>query len=492
MDSTDNFSRTTLASHSIEKTVVAQGETETTYPHLLECSPFPALTSIGEITQTLTRTQSQRTCYSKNDIEKQTLGEEVNEDISKPTGFEPYGTEGIRNPGWIVVVSTFMVNFFVFGTVFSWGNFQRLYVEDVYKGETDAFRIAFVGTSATACLLSCGLFITPLIQRLGFRGTMLIGTVLAPLGLILASFATQLWHIYLSQGILFGIGGTFVFAPSVALPSQWFVANRALATGIAVSGSGIGGLAISPMSQHLIASVGYRNALRAIGGMGFGILLIATALAKSRWRPPPSASSVFSSMIDLSLIDTRFSILLLFGFIVPFGYVGPFFLAPTYGPAIGMSIASAAALVSIMSAMNAVSRVTLGFFADYVGRLNTMFLATFLAGIFTMVIWQLSSSYEVYTAYAVLYGLTGGGFVSLFPVVVADIVGLANVQRGLGMCYLSTTVGTLLGTPIVGLLQQQYGWTAAIQCTGAPTVVSALVLLVLRFITSGGKIFAKV
>ncbi|KAF7726988.1 hypothetical protein EC973_008183 [Apophysomyces ossiformis] len=487
-----NLSHTTLASPTIEKVEVVQEHSGPTYSHLLDSSPFPALTSVDEITKTLTKTQSRTTCYSKGDIESPTEKDGISEVEANQAEYGPYPTEGIHNPGWVVVVSTFLVNFFVFGTVFSWGNFQRLYIEDVYKGQTDAFRIAFVGTSATACLLSCGVFLTPVIQRIGFRGTMMIGTILAPLGLILASFATELWHIYLTQGILFGIGGTFVFAPSVALPAQWFVKNRALATGIAVSGSGIGGLAISPMTQHLVSSIGYRNALRVIGGMGFGVLVIATSLAMSRWRPPKTASRGFSSIIDLSLINLRFGILLLFGFLVPFGYVGPFFLAPTYAPYIGMSIASAATLVSIMSAMNALCRITLGFLADSIGRLNTMFLATFLAGLFTMVIWQFSTGSQIYIAYAVLYGLTGGGFVSLFPVVVADIVGIENVQRGLGMCYLSTTFGTLLGTPIVGELQRRFGWTAAIQCTGAPTVASALVLLALRFITSRGKVFVKI
>jgi hypothetical protein len=48
----------------------------------------------------------------------------------------------------------------------------------------------------------------------------------------LASFATELWQIYLTQGLLYGIGGAFVFAPSISLPPQWFVKYRSLATGV--------------------------------------------------------------------------------------------------------------------------------------------------------------------------------------------------------------------------------------------------------------------
>lgn len=89
--------------------------------------------------------------------------------------------------------------------LYSWGNFQQLYLQ-VYAGQTDTFRISFVITLASAILLSSGIFFTPIIQLLGYRGTMIIGTFLAPLGIILSSFATELWHLYLTQGMVFGIG----------------------------------------------------------------------------------------------------------------------------------------------------------------------------------------------------------------------------------------------------------------------------------------------
>lgn len=152
---------------------------------------------------------------------------------------------------------------------------------------------------------------------------MAIGTVFSPLALILASFATELWHVYLSQGILFGLASAFVFSPSVTLPSQWFTSKRALATGIAVSGSGVGGVCLSPMIQKLIVTIGFRNTLRVQGAFGFGLLCISTALATSRYRPPPSANgkNKWYHVYDSSLLSRRFALLLAFSFFVPFGYV---------------------------------------------------------------------------------------------------------------------------------------------------------------------------
>ncbi|KAG0180166.1 hypothetical protein DFQ29_001144 [Apophysomyces sp. BC1021] len=457
-----------------EKKIEVENEAEKTtqvYPTLLECAPIPTLASLNEITQTLSKNT-----YRDIEEEQQSVDTKVTP--------EPYPTEGIRNPGWLVVFSAFLVNFFVFGTIFSWGNFQRLYLNEVYPGQTDEFRIAFIGTSASACLMALGLFMTPVISAIGFRGSMAIGTILCPLGLILASFSTQLWHLYLTQGILFGIGGAFVFCSSITLPSQWFVKKRAFATGIGVSGSGAGGIALSPMAQRLITTIGYRNALRAMGGLGFGLLCVATALAMSRFRPPSSPGRKWWAVFDLSLIDSHFGLLLLFTFFVPFGYIAPFFLTPIYADHIGVDPANGAALVSIMSATNAVSRILLGYVGDKFGRINTLTGCTLLAGIFTMVLWQLSSTYPIYVVYALLNGLSGGGFVSLLPAVTAEIVGIDNIQRGLAMAYLGTAAGSLLGTPIAGLLQRWYGWTAAIQFAGAMSVAAGLVGLVLRMIRS--------
>lgn len=134
----------------------------------------------------------------------------------------------------------------------------------------------------------------------------------------------------------------------MTLPTQWFYKNRGLATGIAVSGSGIGGVALAPLSTYLIQQLGYRQALRVLGGMYFGILCIAVGLARSRWRPPPSPTKGIGAFWDPSMATSAFGFLMLFSLLVPFGYVGPFFLAPTYATYLGQGQQTGSNMVSIM------------------------------------------------------------------------------------------------------------------------------------------------
>ncbi|KAG1494766.1 hypothetical protein G6F46_006741 [Rhizopus delemar] len=442
---TETTDEKTVQSHNKEKELLAS-----------KSAPLTTLESLEIASRTMSR---QRTHHS--------IDEEKNEKEIEVFRQQPYHTEGLRNPGWLAVISCFLGTFVVYGIMYSWGNYQKLYVEDIFAGRTDLFKIAFVGTSSSALSLAFGLFTTPVIQKLGFRGTMMIGTILCPVSLILASFATNLWEIYMTQGILAGIGGAFVFTPAITLPSQWFTSRRGLATGLAISGSGVGGVCFAPLAQYLIDNLGYRDSLRVLGAISFTLLCISTALATSRYRPPLSnnGQGKWYHIVDFDLINLRFILLFIYAFFAGFGYLAPFFLAPQYAQHVGMSTSAGAAMISVMSATNAFARISLGYLADKFGKLNALLSCTFVGA---------------------------GGFVSLLPVITGDIVGVENIQRGIGMIYLATVAGDLLGTPIVGLLRDAFDWTAAIQFAGSANMAAALFLLALRMDIAYGHVFVKI
>lgn len=140
------------------------------------------------------------------------------------------------------------------------------------------------------------------------------------------------------------------------------------------------------MTDRLMISLGYRDALRIEGAMGFGLLVLATALGFSKSRPCGSGGgkgSVFS-IVDRRIISHDLIALMAFCTLVTFGYIGPFFLAPQYASFLGHGASDGAALVSIMSGMNSLSRIVMGFLADRLGKMNTMLTCSLLAGKFVM------------------------------------------------------------------------------------------------------------
>ncbi|KAJ3080217.1 hypothetical protein HDU99_008969, partial [Rhizoclosmatium hyalinum] len=160
---------------------------------------------------------------------------------------------------WLVVLGSFVAHFLVYGMVYSFGVYNSYYRD---LGVGSGYQVAMIGSVGIASIDFLGLISSSVAERFGFRPVIFVGTIVMALGLLLSSFTTSLPLLILTQGIVFGIGASFVYLPAVSLPSQWFLKRRGLATGIAVSGSGFGGLVFSLLTGRLLESVGLAWTLR--------------------------------------------------------------------------------------------------------------------------------------------------------------------------------------------------------------------------------------
>ncbi|CDS13891.1 hypothetical protein LRAMOSA06064 [Lichtheimia ramosa] len=398
-------------------------------------------------------------------------------------GSDPYFTEGWQNPGWLATCSLFLVSFGVVGFMFSWGAFQQYYLEHVYGGQTDSFHIAFVGTIAYMLSTSLGLPMGYVIYYIGYRRTMMVGTVLVPLALFLASIANQLWQTALTHGVLLGIGASFCVSATFVLPSQWFIKHRSLANGLGNMGVPFGGICFSPLTQYLLDTLGFRNALRTMGCILFLVFTLATILIRARYppKPPQYRSTADDTQKSSPLLSIPFILFLVFITLAPFGYLIPFYLMPTYATqALGTSGSLGAAMVSVASASNCISRLVWGYAADRYGEMNILIFTTGISGALTMVLWQLSSTLPMYAIYCILVGFTAAMYMSLMPSIVASLVGMNYLYSGAMLSWMVAAIGGLLGTPVFMKLQASLGWTGAIQIAGASSLFATLCLITAR------------
>ncbi|KAI7881457.1 MFS general substrate transporter [Lichtheimia hyalospora FSU 10163] len=380
----------------------------------------------------------------------------------------------------------------------SWGIFQPVYLDQVYPGQTNAFQIAFVGTIGHALTSSLGIPLSFVINTIGHRNTLAIGTVLCPLGLFLASIATELWQTFLTHGFIFGLGASFCFSASFMLPSQWFVRRRALANGVANTGSAFGSLCFSPLSQYLIETLGYRNALRVLGAILFGLFALATVLVRVRYPPSSSNKQRDSNYGSISthasspLFSIPFALCMAFSLLAPFGYIIPFHFMPTYATVeLGSSSSVASLMVSVGMAANIVCRIALGFIGDRLGQINTLFIATFVSAVFTMTMWENAHTIATYAVYCALIGLISGAYFGLIPSVLARIVGMKQYLYISGsMAWMFMAIGTLLGTPFFGRLAE-ISWTCAIQFAGGTSLAAAACMFTIRILLDR-KLLSKI
>lgn len=111
---------------------------------------------------------------------------------------------------------------------------------------------------------------------------MSVGLVFECAGFIAASFATRIWHLYLSQGVLIGCGIGFLYIPSLPILSQWFVKRRSLANGVSAAGSGVGGAAFAWGTKAIIQRLSIGWALRITGLIAAVAIAVAITVIRDR------------------------------------------------------------------------------------------------------------------------------------------------------------------------------------------------------------------
>jgi MFS family permease len=370
--------------------------------------------------------------------------------------------------GWAVVGGAFIANAVGFGILYSFTIFFPSILDEFGSGRGATSVIASV---AGAVMLGSGGIIGRLTGRFGPRRLVAAAGVLVALGLAIASVSPQIWQVYLSYGLLLGLGVGAAFLPSNTAVGQWFVRRRGLATGIAVAGSGVGSIVLAPVSESLIAAYDWRVALRILALVGLVFLLSAAALI--RGRGARHRTGVLSRMRS----DRTFKIIYVSAAIGSYGYWVPFIHIVPYARDQDVSAASAALLVSVMGATNVLGRVVLGAAADKVGRLRIFQVALACMAIATF-LWPLAGGTGGLTIFVAAYGFFAGAFISLLFALTADYFGIERLPGIMGLLNTAAALGTLLSGPISGGIFDATGsYTTAILISGASMAVSALIAL---------------
>ncbi|KAI9298016.1 MFS general substrate transporter [Neoconidiobolus thromboides FSU 785] len=379
-------------------------------------------------------------------IDSNTTFKETNKDILDGNIEKDSQLDGIQ--GWIVVTASFFNLFVVLGVVYSSGVFIKYYADELFKNEASLSTLSFIGTLSTSLNTLLAIFTGRLADKIGYRNSALIGSVIYSLGLLLASFSTEVWHLFLTQGVMVGIGGSVAFLPAISAPSQWFNKHIGLATGISVAGSGIGGLALSPITQYVLNKSGFRWALRVQAIIAIIILTTTAFFLKERVKVTKK-----NSWFDFSKFkDRKFLAIFFGGFVSSFGYLVPFLLMNKYAQSIDLSDDQGAILVGLLNGGSAIGRVALGSLGDRFGRINILILCLTLTSFFCFFIWTFSYTFGILALFNVLYGIAAGGIISMSPVVVVQLFGIEGIASINGLLYFASGVPSLIGTPIASAI----------------------------------------
>lgn len=161
--------------------------------------------------------------------------------------------------GWIIAALSCFTMFTAVGTRWSFGVFYVAILSEFDWSRADTAAAFSLG------MIMHGLFAPVtgyLIDRFGPRWLFPLGGLFLTAGLAVASRIQTLWQFYVCFGMVLGVGiNTLSFSPNMSRIPLWFISKRGLASGIVLSGIGIGSLIMVPLVEVAIFHLGWRSAL---------------------------------------------------------------------------------------------------------------------------------------------------------------------------------------------------------------------------------------
>jgi OFA family oxalate/formate antiporter-like MFS transporter len=394
-----------------------------------------------------------------------------------------------HNNRWGIAAAGFLMQM-ALGAVYAWSVFRNPLTERFH------WSIVQVTLTFTICIFVLGIaaFFGGLwLNKSGPKIVALTGGFLYGLGVFLAGFsANNLTWLYLSYGVIGGIGLGFGYIVPVAVLVKWFPDKRGLITGIAVGGFGAGALVTAPVATRLIQSVGVLRTFEYLG-IAYLIVTMATALMMENppagWQPEgwkPSASltaqrATTDYKLGGALLTWQWWALWLVLFLnVTAGISLISQESPIFRELAKVSAREAGAMVGIVSIGNAVGRIFWAAVSDAITRRWT-FALIFLVqvGLFLALPGITSASLLTAVSFVILM-CYGGGFGTM-PAFTADYFGSKNVGPIYGLMLTAWGCASAFGPLLIANLRQSSGsYATGVRVIAGIMAVSIVLPLMVR------------
>lgn len=393
---------------------------------------------------------------------------------------------------WLIAASAVGMHLSI-GSVYAWSVYTKPLIDkfgwDLKETQfTFSLAIFFLGISAA--------FLGRYAEKMGPRKSGLIAAVMFGLGIAGSGVAIQLESLpllYLSYGIIGGIGLGIGYITPVSSLVKWFPDKRGLATGLAIMGFGFAAVISSPLIVALIDAVGISNTFYIMGGSYFLVIF-----ASSRYIAAPPVGWVPEGMItdhttdkkvvneDLSQLTAaeavktkRFWYLWIMFFInISCGVAIISAASPMAQEFAGLSAVAAAAMVGFMGVFNGGGRIGWATLSDQLGRPNTFILFLTLEIIAFLLVPSMSNAIMFQIVIFLIISCYGGGFSSV-TAYIGDLFGTKELGAILGYMLTAWAAAGMAGPLFAAGIRSATNSYNATMYSFAGLLVIALVFSVL-------------
>lgn len=328
---------------------------------------------------------------------------------------------------------------------------------------------SFYFTISALSMMLAAPFMGKILTKYNIRVVMTICTILLTASFLMYSRCTTLLQFYLcSVGVGIGSAGTHVIPVSLLL-TNWFKKKRGLAFGIALSGSGIGGLIFNPLTNWIITTYSWQNAYIVLGCI-LGITTIPVALFIVTLHPSHKGLRAYGeseedatsmeNMPGLTLPEavktSGFWLLGLVLFITGLMNMGIQMHIPAYLTDVGYSSTFAANIVALFMGVLVVGKLTLGSICDRFGMRTGLI---YVYGIFAVAALSMLGAHALWMVifFGIIFGMANAIMTVPPPMMTAEVVGSKSYGVIYGVMNIFFTLGCAIGMPLSGYIYDSQG-----------------------------------
>ncbi|WVO13427.1 hypothetical protein L204_101042 [Cryptococcus depauperatus] len=360
---------------------------------------------------------------------------------------------------YLFLLGSTCIEILVWGLPFSVGILHVYWTNTLFKGEGSSI-VTLAATLQTGLLYMSAALFGPLLTAFPRwqRTVQVGGLAAASLSMISSAFATRPWHLLVTIGILYPFSGA-LYLPCATLMFEWFSVKRGLATGIMYAGTGVGGTIFPFVMNGLLNNVGYRAAMISLG-LGYAVLG-SIALVPIKRRIPISRYGQANSgrrrqNINWSLLKstTLFmgSMTILF---TSLGNFVPSLWLPSYASELHLQHPDGTVLIAILNASSVPGNALLGFLSDRIPLWAVILISCMGSALSCAFLWGYGTNVGMLVTFAVVFGLLGPSFTSLWtkmisiiskddPIAPALVFSIFTFIRGIGNLTSGPISGALL------------------------------------------------
>lgn len=377
---------------------------------------------------------------------------------------------------WLILIAAIITNL-ALGAGYAWSVFQTALLEtntDWTLSETSlAFSISFA--MVPVGMIICG----PIVDKHGGKKVVLAAGLLFGLGMFLTGFANSIIMLYLTYGVILGLGIGAGYGTATALTVKWFPDKKGLAGGLTAAGFGSGAILLAPIATNMIESVGINDTFKILGG----ILLVVICASSFVMENPPVKEKVVGATSDKDknykemLRDSNFWILwAIYTFAATSGLM---VIGHAANLASYYSLGAGAVIVMVVGLANTLGRIFWGSVSDKIGRYKTVMIMFIVSGT-GLILLNFANTLGAVAGIAglIFIALSFGGFLGSFPGITAENWGASKSASNYGWMFTAYGIASILGPSLASSIRESTGsYSMALLISAGMALVGAGMIL---------------